>query len=154
MCHFPVWLLQGEQQWPLEWRLKSPPCREGFVGIHCTFFLESSSLIPFSTPFLPCILSDLAGRGTLFLFSKISKSKWVTGSEANWLSRKLCEWKAIIFMICDQAKGDSISRVSLVPCSQAGWRCQVNSEGAVPGNISPVRVKETLSAQDFNWNDF
>lgn len=45
-------------------------------------------------------------------------------------------------MICDQAKGDSISGVSLVPCSQPGWRCQVNSEGLCQAAFHQFELKK------------
>lgn len=90
----------------------------------------------------PCILLRFSRHRHPPSNSKIPNPTGVTGSEANWLSRKLCKWKAIILVICDQAKGDSISGVSLVPCSQPGWRCQVNSEGLCQAAFHQFELKK------------
>lgn len=140
MCHFPVWLLKGKQQLAT-WVETEIPWLWGRVYRHpLHVFLGKQQFDPLFHTFPPSLssLRFSRHRHPLSIEQDIQVQTGVTGSEGNWLSRKLCKWQAIIFMICDQAKGDSISRVSLVPCSQPGWRCQVNSEGAVPGSISPV----------------
>lgn len=134
MCHFPVGLLKGEQH--LSGGCSHLGAGKGLQAPLQVFHGQQQFDLLFHS--FPPSVRFSRQRHPLSIQQDTQIQTGVTGSEANWLSRKLSKCKAIILMICDQAKGDSISGVSLVPCSQPGWRCQVNSEGAVPGSISPV----------------
>lgn len=130
----------GSSSWPLRgaagtW-VQGRVCRHPLQDFHGQQHFD-----PLSHTF-PCILLSFSRQRHPLANSKIPNPAGVAGSEANWLSRKLCKWKAIILMICDQAKGDSISGVSLVPCSQPGWRCQVNSEGLCQAAFHQFELKK------------